>query len=185
MGKAGYLAQAVGSAEAAAIMGVHFTVPKRMHEKGILTAHTVTGSLYTDDPSRTYAIYDGAECEADYQAYDEKFRASGGKTERRPRSWVHTRPDALRHLKAVKEPIAFADAIGMAEAAKILCVHQSLIPRLVAQGKVVGRKPWNPRGKTGSKIFIISRQSCQANLKEMRALETAGKKPGRTRRKVS
>ena len=184
-GKAHYLAQAVGSAEAAGIMGIHWTVPARMVEKGQLTSHIATGSLYSDDPSRTYAIYDGAECEANYQDYDERFRAAGGKTERRPRSWLHTRPDALRHLKAVKTPIAFADAIGMAEAAKILCVHQTLIPRLIASGKVVGRKPWNPRGKTGSKVFIISRRSCQENVKEMRALEAAGKKPGRPRRKVS
>jgi hypothetical protein len=183
--KVDYLAQAVGSAEAAGILGIHWTQPARMVEKGQLTSHLVTGSLYSDDPSRTYAIYDGAECEANYQDYDERFRAAGGKTERRPRSWLHTRPDALRHLKAVKAPIVFADAIGMAEAAKILCVHQTLIPRLIASGKVVGRKPWNPRGKTGSKVFIISRRSCQENVKEMRALEAAGKKPGRPRKKVS
>jgi hypothetical protein len=185
MGKPGYLAQAVGSAEAAGIMGIHWTQPRRMVEKGQLTAHFMAESLYSDDPTRTYAIYDGAECEANYQDYDERFRAAGGKTERRPRSWLHTRPDALRHLKAVKTPIAFDDAIGMAEAAKILCVHQTLIPRLIASGKIVGRKPWNPRGRTGSKVFILSRKSCRENLKEMRALEAAGKKPGRPRRKVS
>ena len=185
MKKAAYLAQAVGSAEAAAILGVHWTMPRRMVEKGLLTAHFLQESLYSDDPTRTFAIYDGGECEGNYQDYDERYRAAGGKTDRRPRSWLHTRPDVLQHLKAVKTPIAFDDAIGMAEASKILCVHQTLIPRLIASGKVVGRKPWNPRGKTGSKVFIISRKSCQANLKEMRALEAAGKKPGRTRRKVS
>ena len=183
--KLDYLAQAVGAAEAAAIMGIHWTQPSRMVQKGLLTSRNVTGTLYSDAPSRSYAIYDGGECEADYQEYDEKLRAAGGKTRRRPRSWVHTRPDVLRHLKAVETPITFDDAIGMAEAAKILCVHQTLIPRLIASGKVVGRKPWNPRGQTGAKVFIISRKSCQANVKEMRALEAAGKKPGRPRRKVS
>jgi hypothetical protein len=34
-------------------------------------------------------------------------------------------------------------------------------------------------------VFIISRRSCQENVKEMRALEAAGKKPGRPRKKVS
>ena len=180
-----YLAQAVGSAEAAAIMGVHFTQPRRMVEKGLLTAYQPPLSLYSDDPSRLYAIYDGGECEQNYQGYDEEFRARGGKTVRRPRSWLHTRPDALRHLKAVKQPIAFTDAIGMAEAAQILAVHESLIPRLVASGKIVGRKPWNPRSG-GGKIYILSRESCQANIREMRVREAAGKKPGRKRsRKVS
>ena len=179
-----FLKQAVGASEAAAIMGVHWTVPKRMQEKGLLTAHFMPDSLYSDDPTKVYAIYDGGECEADYRAYDEAYRARGGKTLRRPRSWLHLRPDALRHLKGVEQPIAFSDAIGMAEAAKILCVHQTLIPRLVAAGKVVGRRPWNPRG-SGGRIYILSRKSCQANLKEMRALEAAGKKCGPRRKKVS
>ena len=180
-----YLAQAIGSAEAAALMGIHFTMPRRMVEKGLLTAYQPPLSLYSTDPSRLYAIYDGGECERNYQEYDEELQARGGKTVRRPRAWVHTRPDALRHLKAVKQPISFQDAIGMAEAAQILCVHESLIPRMIASGKIVGRKPWNPRG-SGGKIYIISRESCQANAREVKAREAAGKKPGRKRsRKVS
>lgn len=185
MKKPAYLSQAVGSAEAAAILGVHFTQPRKMVEKGQLSAYQPPLSLYSADPSRSYAIYDGGECEDNYQEYDAEYRARGGKTVRRPRAWVHTRPDALRHLKAVKTPIPFADAIGMAEAAQILQVHESLIPRLVASGKVVGRKPWNPRGG-GSRIYILSRASCHANVREMKAREAAGRKPGRKRtRKVS
>ena len=184
--KTAYLAQAVGSAEAAAIMGIHFTQPRRMVEKGLLTAYQPPLSLYSDDPRRCYAIYDGGEAEANYQAYDEEFRSRGGRTARRPRAWGHTRPDALRHLKAVETPIAFADAIGMAEAAQILQVHESLIPRLVASGKIIGRRPWNPRGIGGSRIYILSRESCQANVRETKSREAAGKKPGRKRsRKVS
>jgi hypothetical protein len=185
MKKPAYLAQAIGSAEAAAILGVHFTQPRKMVEKGLLTAYRPPLSLYSADPSRFYAIYDGGECEDNYQEYDAEYRAMGGRTVRRPRAWVHTRPDILRHLKAVKTPIAFSDAIGMAEAAQILQVHESLIPRLVASGKVVGRRPWNPRGG-GSRIYILSRASCNANVREMKAREAAGTKPGRKRtRKVS
>jgi hypothetical protein len=183
MVKLAYLAQAVGSAEAAAILGVHFTQPRKMVEKGQLTAHMLADSLYTDEPTRTFAIYDGGECEANFQEYDEAYRESGGKTKRRPRAWLHTRPDVLRHLRAVKTPIEFSDAIGMAEAAKILCVHQTLIPRLVTHGKIIGRRPWNPRGGKGPKIYIISRQSCQENIRQTRAKESAGTKPGRKRRK--
>lgn len=185
MKKANYLAQAVGSAEAAAIMGVHFTQPRAMVQKGLLTAYEPPLSLYSDSPSRVYAIYDGGECERNYQAYDEDCRASYGRINRRPREWLHLRPDALRHLKAVEHPIAFSDAIGMAEAAQILQVHESLIPRLVAAGTIVGRKPWNHRC-SGGRIYLLSRESCQANVREIKAREAAGKKPGRKRtRKVS
>ena len=185
MVKSSHLAQAVGSAEAAAILGVHFTQPRRMVEKGQLTARMLSDSLYTDEPTRTFAIYDGGECEANYQGYDEAYRAGGGRTKRRPRAWLHTRPDVVRHLRAVKEPIEFSDAIGMAEAAKILCVHQTLIPRLVQQGKIVGRRPWNPRGGQGPKIYILSRRSCLDNIRQTRVRETAGTKPGARRRKSS
>jgi hypothetical protein len=185
MAKTTHFAQAVGSYEAAAILGIHFTQPRRMVEKGLLTAYQPPKSLYTDDPSRSYAIYDGGECEADYQAYNEAFRAKGGKTDRRPRAWVHLRPDVIQQLKAVKHPIAFSDAIGMAEAAQILSVHQSLIPRMIASGKIAGRRPWNPR-TAGARIYIISRASCQQNMRETIAREAAGKKPGvKRRRKVS
>lgn len=178
-------AQAVGSAEAAAILGVHWTQPRNMVAKGILTAYLPANSLYSDDPARSYAIYDGAECEENYQRYDEAYRAAGGRTPRRPRAWVHLRPDVVQHLKSVKTPIDFDDAIGMAEAAAILEVHQTLIPRLISAGKIVGRKPWSPRVAT-QKIYIISRRSCQANIRETRAREVAGKKPGiRRSRKVS
>lgn len=178
-------AVAIGSYEAAALMGVHFTQPRRMVDKGQLAAHIVADSAYTPSPSRAYAIYDAKECEANYADYEERVAEHGGSHYRRPRSWLHLRSEALRKLKAVKQHIDFADAIGIGEAAKILGVHASFVPRLIEQGRILGRRPWNPRGVTGAKIYIVSRRSCQQNVRDIRAAEANGKKPGRPRRKLS
>jgi hypothetical protein len=176
--------QALGSYEAAALMGVHFGQPQKLTAKGVLTARMVMTSAYSDDPTRFVSIYDGAECEANYQDYEEKCAARGGKTERRPRAWLHLRPEAIRRIKAVKVPIAFDDAITLAEAADILGVHPSLIARLIGQGKITGRVPWNPRGvKTGARNWIISRRSCLEHARVTKAAEAAGTKVGRPRSK--
>lgn len=185
MGKK-YFDQALGSYEAASLMGLHFGQPQKLVAKGRLTARTVTESAWSDAPTRFVSIYDGAECEANYQDYEAGNAARGGKTERRPRAWLHLRPEAIRRLKAVKTPIAFDDAITLVEAATILGVHVSLIPRMIAAGKLVGRKPWNPRGlRSGARNWIVSRRSCLADAKANKAREVAGKKPGRPRSKKS
>ena len=132
------------------------------------------------------AIYDGEECEANFSEYEEKIAALGGKHDRRPRAWLHLRPEVIRRLKAVQEPIDFADAVTLVEAAKILSVHISLVPRMIAKGQIVGRVPWNPRGiKAAARNWIVSRKSCQANIRETRAREVAGTKPGTKRKKVT
>lgn len=180
-GANGHVRQAVGAAEAAALMGVHWSIPQKLAVRGKLSTHVPTESAYSDSPSRSYAIYDGAEADADYRAYDAALAARGGKSERRPRAWVHLRPAVLRHLKAVEQPIAFDDAISLAEAGRILGVDTTFVPRLVAAGKVVGRVPWSSR-VASSKVWIISRKSCLANARDTRRLEAEGRKLGRPRR---
>lgn len=175
---------AIGSYEAAALMGVHYTQPRKMVEKGLLSAHIIVESAYTDAPTRNYAIYNAQECEANWAEYDEAYKARGGKTVRRPRANLAARPECLRRLKAVKHHIDFDDAIGICEASKVLSVHASFVPRLVSSGKIVGRIAWNPRG-AGSRVYIVSRKSCQQNAKTVRAAEAAGTKKGRPRKKVS
>lgn len=181
-GRSSWTQQAVGSYEAAAIMGVHYATPARMVAKGMISA-TMLDSAYSDDPSRVYAIYDGLECEENYKEYEENLSARGGKTERRPRSWLHLRPEVLERLRKAEHPIAFDDAIGGAEASKILGVHVTFLSRLVAQGKIVGRQPWNPRStRTAAAMWIFSRKSCLANARETRKLEADGAKRGRPRK---
>ena len=177
----GVQAQAVGAAEAAALMGVHFVMPARMASKGLLSAHIAAASANVDEPERHYALYDSAECDANYREYEEKVAARGGRNDRRPRAWLHLRPDVLKHLRSVQTPIAFDDAVTLGEASKILRVHHTLVPRMLRDGKIVGRVAWNPRGKSGSRVWIVSRRSCLDNVREIKALESAGKKKGRKR----
>jgi hypothetical protein len=155
-----------------------------MAEKGILTARVATESANVDEPERFYAFYDSKECDDNYREYDEKVASRGGKSDRRPRGWLHLRPDAIRHLRGVKTRIAFDDAITLGEAAALLGVHHTLVPRMLREGKIVGRVAWNPRGKSTSRVWIVSRKSCLANVKEIKALEAAGKKRGRLRTKL-
>lgn len=176
-----HVRQAVGSYEAACLMGLHWSMPSKLHARGKLSAHVIRESWYVKNPSRAYAIYDGEECDRDFADYDAKIVARGGKSDRRPRSGVHLRPEVLRRLAAVETPIAFDDAVGLGEAAKILGVHPTFVPRLVAAGKVVGRVAWNPRGRGGT-LWIISRRSCAANAVQTRKAEAAGVKKGRPRK---
>jgi hypothetical protein len=77
----------------------------------------------------------------------------------------------------------FDDAITLGEASALLGVHHTLVPRMLREQKIVGRVAWNPRGKSTSRVWIVSRKSCLANVKEIKALEAAGKKPGRVRKR--
>lgn len=174
--------QAVGSFEAAALMGLHFATPAKMVEKGMLSAHQQPQTIKSATGLRRQAIFDGRECEENFLDYQEKFDAAGGKTDRRPRAHLRLRPIALRHLAKVADPIAFEDAIGVAEAAEILHVHVSFIPRMVKAGEIVGRAAWGQR-RAGfvSRHWIVSRSSCLENVRKTRQLQTSGKKIGRRR----
>lgn len=176
--------QAVSATEAAALMGVHYVMPRRMHERGLLSAHVVTESANVDDPERHYSIYDSAECEANYRDYEEKTAARGGKSDRRPRSNLDLRPKVVKHLQAVQSPIAFDDAVTLGQAAGILGVHHTLVPRLLRDGRLVGRICWNHRGKGAPRFWIVSRRSCLENVKAVKAQEAAGTKRGRPREKL-
>lgn len=175
--------QAVGSFEAAALMGIHFSTPAKMVEKGLLSAHQQPPTIKTATGLRRQSIFDGAECEANFLEYQEKLDGAGGKTERRPRAHLHLRPKALRHFATVQTPIDFSDAIGVAEAAEILCVHVSFIPRMVRAKEIVGRSTWGQRRASDvARHYLISRSSCLENAKKTRKLQASGKKIGRPRK---
>ena len=167
--------QALGSFEAAAIMGVHFATPGRMAAKGLIACREVpmSGGL------KAATIFDGRSCEENYLDYEEKL-ADGG-SGKRPRGHLDQRPEALKRLRAVETPIAFSDAVTTAEAAEILSVHNSFIGRMIAAGDIVGRRLWSPRGSR-ERIYIVSRQSCVENAQNMRRIQAAGKKTGRPRK---
>lgn len=172
--------QAVGTHEAAGIMGVHYSAAARMFDKGWIGGREMKGK----GSERRYIVFDGSECEANYQEYDEKVASRGGRNDRRPRAWLHTRNPTLQHLASVESPIEFDDAVGVMEAAEICGVHASMVPRLVAAGEVVGRLAMGRKGVGGAaRVWIISRRSCVENAKKNRAAEANGTKVGRPRRK--
>jgi hypothetical protein len=174
--------QAVGASEAAAIMGVHFATPAKMLGKGLLTAH-VLDQVYSIGNARRQVIFDGLECEKDYLDYEARMADPDDPVGRRPRAYLDLRPAVLKHLRAVQTPISFADAIGVAEAAKILSVHPSFVSRLVSSGEIVGRVAWGQRRASDvGRQFILSRRSCLENVAKARALQAGGGKVGRPRK---
>lgn len=172
--------QAIGSWEAAALMGIHWTQPCVMVRKGLLTARTLSTS---EDESRSFLIYSSRQCSRDYEEYEERQ----ANVRRRPRANLHMRPAGLRHLAKLEHPIAFDDAIGVVEAARILGVHWTFPPRMAKAGKIVGRLLHNGRADKSSadRLWIFSRRSCEANAAETKKLERAGEKIGRPRKKLA
>ena len=173
--------QAIGSWEAACILGVHWTQPGAMAKKGVLTCRTLRSPV-SDGDSRVFAIYSSRECQRDWEDYAERQRS----LRRRPRAHADMRPAGLRHIKGIEHPIRFSDAIGVGEAAEILGVHWTFPPRMVRAGKIIGRLIHNGRaGKTQDRLWIFSRESCEANAAEAKRLAHAGKKIGRPRAKLA
>lgn len=171
------LDQAIGSWEAACLLGVHWTTPARMVEKGLLTSRTLASPVVSD-PERVFTVYSLAECEKDWGDYAEKLKQGG--SGKRPRAAVDLRPPMVKALAAIENPIAFGDAVSTGEAAEIMGVHWTFPPRMAQQGKIVGRILANARNNR-SRCWIFSRASCEANVSTARRLQAAGKKKGRHR----
>lgn len=169
--------QAIGSYEAACLMGVHWTTPKRMSDKGLLTVRALQSPVVSD-PERIFTVYSFAECEKDWQDYADQLKQGG--SGKRPRANVDLRPAMAKALAGVKHPIAFGDAVSTGEAAIIMGVHWTFPPRMARQGKIVGRIVANARNKR-SRCWIFSRASCEANVSTARRLQAAGLKRGRNR----
>lgn len=153
------MSQAVGAAEAAALMGVSHMMPEKMASKGVLT-------VVRDDANeeRNFAFYDAQECDKNYREYEELVAAGGVRG--RPRSRLNKRPAVLRHLAKVKHRIELSDAVTTPQAAEILGVQRSYVPRLIASGKLIGRVAWADRGVSGPKVWIISKRSCLENVRD-------------------
>jgi len=169
-----YYDQAVGAYEAACLMGVHFTVPRRMVDKGILTGHIPNAASGRE---RVVAIFDVRECEKNFAEYEERVAALGGKSDRRPRGWLHLRPDAIARLTSVETRVPFSDAMTLDEAASEMGVHPTLVARLLRERRLAGRVCWTRRGG-GGRLWIVSRNSVRENIRTVKSLEAAGKKRG-------
>lgn len=170
---------AIGSYEAAAVMGVHFTKPAQMAQKGHIPVKELA-HYGASSGTRIFALYSLAACDDNFAEYDAQYRAGGGKTSRRPRGYVAERAPMLRRLKAEKNKVSYDDAIGVVEAAKILHCHETWVPRLVSGGRIVGRVAHNPR-TPASRMLIISRRSCEQEWAKTKKAIADGRKTGRPR----
>lgn len=168
---------AIGSFEAAALLGVHWTRPRRMAEKGWIEARQLKASR----GDRVYSVYSLESCEKDLREYEDRVAAHGGYHDRRPRAWLHLRP-AMQKRLAKGPQIAFGDACSVADAQAIMrLVSTAQITLLIRKGEIVARKAYNPRqgaGGVGSGLWIISRRSCEERQRRIVAAEAAGKKTG-------
>lgn len=171
---------ALGSFEAACVLGVHWTTPARMAEKGLLTTRTLRSPL-ENDTDREFVVYSLHECMRDFAEYEEKLRSRGGKSDRRPRGFVDERATMLKYLATV-EPILFGDAISTGDAGEVLCTHWTFCARLAGQKRIKGRVLRNSRHQK-SRVWVFSRASCEANAATAMRQQTAGTKKGRPRKK--
>ena len=169
--------QAIGSWEAACLLGVHWTTPARMVGKGLLTSRTLASPVVSD-PERVFTVYSLAECEADWEEYAEQLKHGG--SGKRPRANVDLRPPMATALAALEHQIAFGDAVSTGEAAEIMSVHWTFPPRMAQQGKIAARILVNARTNR-SRCWIFSRAACEANVSLARRLQSAGTKKGRHR----
>lgn len=167
---------ALGSYEAAALLGVHFTRPAKMADGGLIISRPL--GTNRKDPSHRLSIYSEADCERDFAEYEERVREAGGKHYRRPRAWLHLRAQVLKRLAKMTRRIEYADACSIAEAMEIMNLESTTqITRLLVKGELIGRHPWNPRSSSEA-IWIISRRSVEERKKRIIADEKAGRKPG-------
>ena len=173
--------QAIGSWEAAAVAGVHWTQPAVMSKKGLITSRAIKSPMATGT-DRVFSLYSLAQIDADYHDYED---AQATRTRRRPRGYLHLRPAALKKLLALPVKIDFDDAVGAGEAATIMGCHWTWPPRLARAGKIDGRVVHNGRAGTASdRLWIFSRKSCERNASEAKKLVRSGTKVGRPRRQL-
>lgn len=167
--------EALGAWEAAALMGVHFSKPQSMAAKGVLT-HKIIHSCN----GRQVAVYSRRAAEDNWAEYV-AARKSGERGRGRPRKFTASRPQVLRLLAASTRPrITVNDAISVYEAAEIMGVWHTRVPRMVREGVLTGRVAHNQRTPQ-AKFFIISAKSARENAKRMADEERAGVKLGRPR----
>jgi hypothetical protein len=177
--------EAIGSHEAAALMGVHHSRPAKLASRGQIRSRVVKGS--STAPKREMRLYSRKSCEKDWSEYERTLTANKGRTRRRPRAYVANRIPVLNFLnKPGRVKIAFHDAIGVYEAAKCLGdVSIGWPPKLVKDGKIKGRKLWASR-KTKSRssddrTYVISKESCLENYVAAWETSRAGRKRPRIR----
>lgn len=173
---------ALGAWEAACVAGVHPSRIKRMAEVGHVIYRPM-GSAWSrgEDRRNEYLLYSLHDCDENYRDYVTEFVERGGRMPYRPRSdeWLSKHDDMMRRLANV-EPIHYDDAISTAQASAILGVHITWVNAMIREDKIKARVAINDR-RSGGRVYIVSRRSCEQNRAAASAAERAGTKPGSPR----
>lgn len=171
---------AIGSFEAAGVLGVHFTQPAVMAKRGLIATRTCKSLPQGGYKPREFLVYSLASCQENWEEYCDKQQQPGRP---RPRSAEGDRPAALRRIEKIEPAIAFRDAIGSVEAAEILGCTPVWAVKLARQGEVVGRLLYSSRKDAkSSRRWIFSREACEESVGLLRRQVSEGTKVGRPRR---
>lgn len=169
---------ALGSYEAACLLGVHFTQPAVIARRGVLRTRLCRSLPKGATVEREFAVYSSTSVHANWEDYVRGQQEPGRP---RPRTRESLRPAMERRLKKAPQ-IEFSDAIGSAEAAEIMGCTAAWAIHLVRDKHVVGRLLHSDRrGPDASRRWIFSRKSCEEHAAEVRREIRAGTKIGRPR----
>ncbi len=168
---------ALNQEEAAAILGVHVTHLKKMVGRAEIIARPFK-SVYAPAGSRRFTkVYSLEDCQRNFFEYEAAV-ASNTFGVGRKREHLQYRADVIDMLAKCSPQIHYSDAIGIGEAARLMQVHASYVPRLIERGAIAARKPWNSRSKSPPRSYIVSRVSCEKHLRVILLQQHLGKKPG-------
>lgn len=171
---------ALSNDEAADVMGVQRSVPRKMLRKGEIVGR----DMLSDAPDiRRTPLFSFASCNANYEQYLEDVAL--GLHLRRPRTRLDARQPALAHLAICSPRIMFTDAVNVGEAARLIGTDQEPysptgVRKLVSRGKLQARFSYSLNTKTGlSKTMILSKTECLRYARKIKTDQLLGRKPGR------
>ena len=168
---------AIGAEEAAAIMGLHRSQPKKMWAKGLLSCRVL--SVHE---TREFAVFSLRECIENWNDYWEGRTArEGGRG--RPRTREDEHDEALQRVLVAEPRIDYYDAICPTEAAALLGVWHTRVSAMIQTGQLECRVLWSEAKSGKPRLNILSEKEVRKLAEKHFKLENAGEKRGRPRSK--
>lgn len=155
---------AIGSYEAAAILRVHWTQPRRMISRKQIVGRKIARA---GGRAEMY-LYSLHDCLREWDEYQSAPPAAN-----RPRTGDTELAKRVLAYLASGPQIVYEDATNCHAVARILGVHPSLITRFIARGTIVNRETFSERreGKAKTVVRIYSKADA-LRLKAERANRT-------------
>ena len=168
---------AIGAEEAAAIMGLHRSQPKKMWAKGLLSCRVL--SVHE---TREFVVFSLRECMENWDDYWEG-RTSKESGRGRPRTREDEHDTALDRLLSTEAQIDYYDAICPTEAAALLGVWHSRVSAMSQDGLLSCRVLWSEAKSGKPRLNILSEKEVRKLAEKHFKLENSGEKKGRPRSK--